>query len=192
MVLRVYLVVCMALVFVNLSLSQTQDTAIHVKYIGNLGSGDSVVNITNTGAAGVNLCANVYVFAPDEQLVSCCTCVVTPNGLVSLSARNDLINNPLTPAVPSSIVVKIVGSTGTCNASSVAAGVAGLMVWGTSLHIPPFVTARTVTETPFTTAAQSVSELTRITRLCGFIQSNGSGYGICSSCRAGALGGAKK
>ena len=32
---------------------------------------------------------------------------MTPNALVSLSAKNDLINNVLTPAIPTSIVIKL-------------------------------------------------------------------------------------
>src|SRR5262245_3977465 len=84
--------------------------AFQVRYAANLNIGDSVINITNAGTANTaagalsNLCANVYTFSPDEQLIACCTCVVTPNALVSLSARNDLISNTLTPAVPNSIV----------------------------------------------------------------------------------------
>jgi hypothetical protein len=76
---------------------------------------------TGTG----NLCVNVYAFDPQEAMISCCSCLVSPDGLNSLSARNDIINNTLTPAVPSSIVIKLVASlppsTGLCNAGSSAA-----------------------------------------------------------------------
>jgi len=37
----------------------------------------------------------------------------------------------------------------------------------------------------------SAAELARVTSFCGFIQSNGSGFGICRSCRLGGLGAAK-
>ena len=53
---------------------------------------------------------NVYTFDPQEEEISCCACLVTPDGLNSLSARNDLINNVLTPVMPSSIVVKFLAS----------------------------------------------------------------------------------
>jgi hypothetical protein len=36
------------------------------------------------------------------------------------------------------------------------------------------------------------SELTKLTTYCGFIQANGSGYGICKSCREGAAGAARQ
>src|SRR5690242_14154569 len=92
-----------------------QDSAFQVRYASNLNIGDSLINMTNTGAASTvafptqngNLCANVYTFSPDEQLISCCSCPITPDGLVSLSAKNDLISNTLTPGVPTSIVVKV-------------------------------------------------------------------------------------
>ena len=91
-----------------------------VRYASNLVIGDSVVNLTNTGqfssrpgvpdAQNGNICANVYAYSPDEQLVSCCTCVVTPNALNSLSVVNDLASNTLTPIRPSSMVIKMVAS----------------------------------------------------------------------------------
>ena len=75
--------------------------AFQVRYAANLNVGDSVINISNagtqnSGGALTNICANVYAFSPDEQLISCCSCTVTPNALVSLSAINDLISNTLT------------------------------------------------------------------------------------------------
>ena len=180
--------------------------AFQVRYAANLAVGDSVINITNTGASSTtalptqngNLCVNAYAFSPDEQLISCCSCLVTPNGLASLSARNDLISNTLTPGVPTSIVVKLLASAqATCNPSTVTpASLAlgsGLAAWGTTIHSTP-VTAGTpagtfgLTETPFTPSTLSVAELTRLTSLCGFNQINGSGFGICKACRLGALG----
>jgi len=45
-----------------------------------------------------------------------------------------------------------------------------------------------VTETAFLPASLSEGEFTRLTQLCGFINGNGSGFGICRSCRLGGLG----
>ncbi len=192
------------------ALAQAQDGPFQVRYASNLPIGDSVVNITNTGAFGStstasiadapavtngNICVNVYTFSPDEQLISCCACPVTPNALVSLSARNDLISNTLTPGVPTSIVIKLLASPGapTCNPSA-PGGIAqaGMAAWGTTIHALPVTpgspaTTYGETETPFTNSTLSAAELTRITTLCGFIQTNGSGFGICRSCRFGGL-----
>ena len=145
-----------------------------------------------------NICANVYTFSPDEQLISCCSCIVTPNALVSLSARNDLISNTLTPAVPNSIVVKLIATTGvSCNASTPTAAslASGLVAWGTTIHALPtaaeaVAVGYTVTETAFKEKGLSAAELARITSFCGFIQANGSGFGICRSCRLGGMGAA--
>ena len=132
------------------ALAQGQDGPFQVRYASNLPVGDSVVNVTNTGAISTqafqnqngNICVNVYTFSPDEQLISCCACPVTPDGLVSLSARNDLISNTLTPGVPTSIVIKLLASSGTaCNASTVGTGAnvltTGMAAWGTTIHALP-------------------------------------------------------
>ena len=186
-----------ALAFAAVAFAQPPD-AYQVRYAANMNIGDSVINLTNAGTAGGfepsgNICANVYVFAEDQQLVSCCTCPLTPNHLKTLSVRNDLISNTLTPGVPIGVTVALLGSTGTCNASTVTAGtlVGGLRAWGTTIHAAPDGTYD-VTETEFIPAGLSASELTKLTTYCGFIQANGSGYGICKSCREGAAGAARQ
>jgi hypothetical protein len=180
----------------------TLDTPYQVRYAANLGAGESYINITNGGANGAGLaagtgagvtgaiCVNVYAFSPDEQMISCCTCPVTPNGLVNLGAQRDLIRNTLTPAVPTSITVKLLATApvgGSCNAAAPGAPVSGMVAFGTTLHAAPgggFAT----TETPFIPATLSAGEFARLTGLCTFIQANGSGFGICRSCRLGGLG----
>jgi hypothetical protein len=118
--------------------------------------------------------------------------------LNSLSGQGDLINNTLTPAVPTSIVVKLLAtapSGGTCNPSSPVLGdlALGLRAWGTSLHaLPTAPGGYATTEFPATAGALSPTELANLTTLCGFIQSDGSGFGICNSCRTGGLGGSKQ
>ena len=112
------------------------DSPFQVRYSSNLAIGDSVINMTNTGATGGNICANVYAFSPDEQEVSCCSCVITPDGLESLSVNRDLISNTLTPAHPTSVVVKLLGTTGgACNAAAPGTPAVGLAAWGTTVHV---------------------------------------------------------
>jgi hypothetical protein len=113
----------------------TADSPFQVRYAAHLNVGDSFVNISNSGASNGNICTNIYKFSPDEQLISCCSCVVTPNALVSLSARNDLISNTLTPAVPTSIVIKLLATTaGACNPSVIGTLTPGMLAWGTTIH----------------------------------------------------------
>jgi hypothetical protein len=191
----------------------TADSPYKVKYASNLNIGDSVINITNTGATGAGLgsgtsasvtgaiCANVYVYNADEEIVSCCSCPVTPNGLVALSAKTDLISNPLTPATPTSIVIKLLATApvgGSCTNSALLAGtptiVSGLLAWGTTLHANTSAAAGTysVTETSFSPATLSAGEEARLAYGCGVVANVGSGFGVCNSCRLGGLGAVKQ
>jgi hypothetical protein len=178
-----------------------------ISYAANLNVGDSFVDITNVGTLGAGLqsgtsagttgalCANVYAFAADEAMVACCSCPVTPNGLVALSAKNDLAGNTLTIAVPTSLVIKLIATVpvgGSCNNSAAAIGTAalanGMKSFGTTLHAAPSAGVYGVTERPFSAGTLSEGELTRLGNLCTFILANGSGYGICRACTLGGLG----
>ena len=168
------------------------DDAFQVRYASNLTIGDSVVNMTNAGTSGGNICANIYTFDSAEELVACCACGITPNALQSLSVRNSLISNTLTPAVPSSVVIKLLASSSTiCNAAAVTSDVLapGLRAWGTTIHLLPTINASYgVTETEFLNAGLTDAELTHLTSFCQFIQEIGGGYGICKGCVVGGLG----
>src|SRR4051812_5987246 len=186
------------------------DAPFQVRYAANLTFGESYINITNDGANGApllgpgfggavgNICANVYAFSPDEQLISCCSCLVTPNGVVNLGVNRDLTSRTLTGVIPTSVAVKLVstlagtgGSGTTCTNSAAtvttATVVPGMLAWGTTLHAAPgggFAT----TETAFSPATLSAGELASVGGRCASILGNGSGFGVCFSCRAGALG----
>lgn len=172
--------------------------ATQVNYAPNLNVGDSVVNITNTGSSGGNICVNAYAFDPSEEMVSCCACLVTPDGLQSLSDQGDLISNTISPSTPTAITITLVASApvaGGCNPASptFASVVPGMEAWGTKLHaLPTSPASYGVTETKFQDANLNSEELTRLTAFCSFIQSNGSGFGVCKSCRTGGLAGSKK
>ena len=171
--------------------------AFQVNYVSNLQAGDSSINISNTGSSGQNICASLYVFDPSEEMVSCCSCPITPNALQSLSVQGDLISNTLSPSTPQSVVIKILasapGRNGTCDPTASFAGLnAGLRAWGTNLHLlPGSPSVYGVTETDFVSGGLSLAELNHLTSFCGFINANGSGFGLCKSCRTGGLGGAK-
>lgn len=184
--------------------------AFQVSYAANLNPGESNINITNNGVNGApllgpgfgpqagNICVNVYAFAPDEQMISCCSCLVTANGLVNIGAVRDLTANTLTGILPTSIVVKTVttlanqnGSGTNCSNSaaaiSPAAIVGGALAWRTTLHEAPS-SGYDTTEVPFSPATLSMGELQSLGGRCAAIIGNGSGYGICRSCRSGGLG----
>ena len=190
------------------------DSPFQVRYAANLNIGESYINITNTGANGAallgpgfgaqsgNICVNVYAFDPGEELISCCSCLVTPDQTVNLGVNRDLTVKTLTGVVPTSVTVKLLatlagtnGSGTSCTNSAAAVGptttgVAGLAAWGTSLHASP-TGGYDTTETAFTPATLSAGEAASIGGRCASILGNGSGFGICNSCRAGALGATK-
>jgi len=198
--------------------------AYQLHYLANLNIGDGVINITNAGTLGADafgpqagatgrICVNVYAFTPDEQEMACCSCLITPNALVHLSARTDLLPNTLNLSTPNSIVVKLLAtiplsSTGTggtntgpftgstCNAASpfdTTNLAPGLRAWATTLHaLPTSPVTYGVTESRFQPAVLSPGELNKLTTLCRFIVGNGSGAGICKSCSLGGLGADKQ
>jgi len=159
-----------------------------------------------------NVCVNTYVFDPQEEEIGCCACLVTPNGLNSLSVKSDLISNTLTPAIPTSAVIKLVGNEPgqdlagnftVCNPATVDPTTLafGAMAWGATLEpngatggysVISFPFLQGNLSTPINNVNGSGDELTALTQTCAFIQSDGSGYGICRSCRTGALAGTKR
>lgn len=180
------------------------DTSFQVNYATNLPIGDSYVTMSNSGASSTvglpiqngNLCINIYTYEPGEALISCCSCLVTPNGLAFLSVNRDILANTHTRGVPSSVVIKLLASSAsTCNPVTVGTAgnvpAIGLLAWGTTLA-QTSAGGYTPERTPFIPATLSPAELKRMTTLCGFIQSNGSGFGLCGACRPGAAGGAAK
>jgi uncharacterized repeat protein (TIGR01451 family) len=212
-----------------------------VGYAANLQAGESAINITNTGANGAsllgpgfgaavgNICVNVFAFDPNEELISCCSCLVTPDQTVNLGVNRDLTVKTLTGVVPSSVTVKLLatleggglmtnitgnvtssnGGIGNTASAQILSGVAsagctnsaatvtsaalanGVAAWHTTLHATPTAGSYTTTETPFTGGTLSAGELASIGGRCASILGNGSGSGVCNSCRAGAPGATK-
>src|SRR3981081_4180543 len=89
---------------------------------------DGVLRVVNDGTlsdaspAG-DLCASIYVFDSREELGECCSCRVTPNGILSLSVNNSLTSNTVTGQTLTRGVVKIVSSkpvAGRCDAAAEA------------------------------------------------------------------------
>jgi hypothetical protein len=192
----------------------TFDKAFQVSYAANPSAGESYINIINTGANGDpilgpglggasgNVCVNVYAFDPGEEMISCCSCLVTPNQVVNLGVNANLTVKTLTGVIPTSVTVKLLntlagtGGTGlSCTNSATAAGganfpiVNGIVAYGTT---PQAIgTKFNVVEHPFIPSTLSPAELASLTNRCSNIVGNGSLYGICSACRLGALGASK-
>ena len=154
--------VCLAILAVAMiaSAQVAIDAPFQVRYAANLESRRVVDQYHQHGANGApllgpgfggavgNICVNVYAFSPDEQLISCCSCLVTPNGVVNLGVTRDLTSKTLTGVIPTSVVVKLVstlagtGGTGTsCTNSAATVTTAtrapGMLAWGTTIHNGP-------------------------------------------------------
>jgi hypothetical protein len=192
-----------------------RDYPFQISYAADPSAGESYVNIINTGANGApplgpglgaatgNTCVNVYAVDPSEELIACCSCLLTPNQVMNLGVNADLTIKTETGVVPPSVTIKLVntlaGPTGTgtsCTNSATSAGGAGfplavgMVAYGTT---PQAVgTVFNQVEHPFIPSTLSAAELASLTGRCSSIVGNASGYGICLSCRSGALGATKQ
>lgn len=138
------------------------------------GAPDGTVRVTNPNTNGGNIFAAIYVFDPNQELSECCTCVLTPDGLVTLSVNHDLTSNPLTGVDLTTGLIKMVSSTGP--SASRLVPTPAIRSWGTHIQNSNF----SETETASQDATFSATEETRLNSECAAIQLDGSGHGICT------------
>jgi hypothetical protein len=153
-----------------------------------------VVNPGSKGGTspGGDLCANIYVLSADQQMQECCSCKVTPNGLIGFSLNKDLTSNPFSGPLTVGaikIVSSAVPSSGSCQERRPAfsgpdAGTDykafGLLgTWITHVH-QTTVGAFSVSETGFFPSGLPDTELTKLQDECFALVSSGTGRGICS------------
>jgi len=139
---------------------------------------DGTVRLTNPGTAGGNICANIFVVDVDQELSECCSCELTPDGLVTLSVNTDLTKNPLTGTVLNTGAIKFVSAklvNGTCPTPTASNPTPALRAWVTHIQ-----STSSITETAATDATFSVNELLRLDAECNAIALDGSGHGICT------------
>ncbi len=169
-----------------LGVSASAQDVFKINYFANNVSGapDQTVRIDNPGTDNTaNLCAMIYVFDNDQQLSECCGCLVTANGLRTLSVGKNLTNNPLTGVVSNNGVIKIVSArvnNSPCDPTSNVYPQPSVRAWG-SHNQNKVGTAYPVTETEFSDATLSEEELGfNLEEQCSFAQRLGSGHAICS------------
>ena len=142
-------------------------------------------NVSDSSPAG-DLCASIYVFDSTEELQECCSCRITPNGILSLSVNASLTANTLTGRTITRGVVKVVSSSpsaGVCNAA-VSTPHIGIRGWLT--HIQRGIATGTVpaafnvTEEELTDSSFGAAEQADLAEDCTVLQELGSGFGICS------------
>jgi hypothetical protein len=89
----------------------------------NDGTPTGIVHIVNNGSTGGtglpgsdigkgDLCANIYVLRADQELVECCSCKISPNGMMGVSVNGNLTAMPGDGAPVTSGDIKIVSSHG--------------------------------------------------------------------------------
>jgi hypothetical protein len=120
--------------------------------------------------------ALIYVFDADQQLVECCGCKLTPDGLRVLDVNKDLTSNPNNGlfSLSGTGVIKVASSSHSDpGAPIVFSGT--ILGWGTHENYKG-----AVTETESQKVNVSQAEANRLAAVCSIIESNSSGAGICS------------
>jgi hypothetical protein len=165
-----------------------QDNIFAVSYFSNAHvatAPDAALRLVNDGTVSDSspagdLCASVYVFDSAEQLNECCSCRITPNGILSLSVNTNLTSNTLTGKTPTRGIVKVVSSKlsgGTCDAKAVAPQT-GIRGWIT--HVQKGASAYVFTEEELLDSTYGSSESADLAEDCTVLVELGSGQGICS------------
>jgi len=158
------------LVVIALMLGETasaQDYSIYfTTYYSNANTAnapDATVRIINDGNNG-DLYANIYVFNDSEELQECCSCEITPDGIVSESVNKNLTANPLTGITPTRGVIKVI----TNNVQGAAVGIPPPLggLHGSATHVQKLVTGFTVTEAEIADSNLAPSEQTLLYTLC--------------------------
>jgi len=143
------------------------------------GAPDGTVRLTNPGTSPGNICANIFVFDPYQELSECCSCLQTPDGLGTLSIDHDLTSNPLTGVVLTTGAIKIVSAklvNGTCPLPTASNPSPAIRAWVTHIQNSSFAE----TETAASDATLSAGELSRLNAECTAVSIVGSGRGVCS------------
>ena len=132
------------------------------------------------GVPNGNLWAWIYVFDDSQEFQECCSCEVTPDGLLSENVNTQLLANSLTGKINTRGVIKVLSSSTHDPTNNVLAP--GLRGWATHIQsvstndVPAFA----VTETRLADSNLSATEQTVLQDLCSYAITLGSGHGTCS------------
>jgi len=135
------------------------------------------------GIPNGNLWASIYVFDDSQEFQECCSCEVTPDGLLSENINTELLANSLTHKVNNRGVIKVVSSStnpGDPTNNTLAPGLRG---WETHIQrttVGDTAATFAVTETPLADSNLSATEKTVFQELCSFAITLGSGRGTCT------------
>ena len=141
----------------------------YYSYANTANAPDATVRAVNDGDTENNLWASIYVFDDSEELTECCSCLITPDGLLSESVNNNLTAQPITGIKPTRGVIKIISSATESDINTLFAPntpTAGIRAWAT--HVQKLTSGYAVSETPFSDSNLAPSEETLLEALCLF------------------------
>jgi hypothetical protein len=190
---RKAIIVCslfvMVMVFAGLAQAQTAPSPYRVDYFANAttsGFPDATLRLDNDGsAADQNLCADIFVFNSNEEISECCSCLETPDDLLTLDININLLSNPANGVAVSNGVIKIVAAAATngeCLFPIHINLVPDAEIQGWATHIQD---NGTLTEAPSQVSDLSSAEQRKLGELCDAIFVTDSGTGVCSCAGAG-------
>jgi hypothetical protein len=181
------------------------DAQMHIVNPGSSGGYGSGNEDPNSTPHQGDLCANTYVFTSDEQMIACCSCKVSPNGMQGFSLATDLVNNPATGITPHAGAIKVISSRGgghpgglpdppssaaatsddsgnACDAGSWYHPSGQLQTWITHVHPlgAAFGAADAVTEVPYLSAPLSDSEYEKVVQQCFALEAPAGKGGVGS------------
>ena len=174
------------------------------RYSNNAGPGtpmDQILRLINVGVDGTPLtspvgdvCANIYVFDANQEMVSCCSCRVTPNELVTASVANQLTGNPLTSVSPIAGVIKIVptvAGSGVCSPTAPSGTSDATLLSGSSTHVEVSGPLSYITETHVPVAPLGPDEASFLFNACFYVKylGSGAGRGSCTCTGSNVNGG---
>jgi Bacterial Ig-like domain (group 2) len=142
---------------------------------------DSSLRLSNPGATGGNLCAEIYVFDQNQQLSECCGCLLSPDGLLTLSVNSDLTGNPLTDVKSTTGVIEIVSADVppniSCDPSAINAN-GEILAWSTNTQTKS-ASKVALTENSFQLSPLGDADLAALQSQCSMVATLGSGHGVC-------------
>jgi hypothetical protein len=168
----------LVLAFSVVASAQTTDVN-RVTYFDNNGSAgapDAFVHVLNPNVATVGLCATIYIWRNDQELSECCSCPISPNGLLTLRVSGLTANPGDHAGSPVSGSISII-SDSACDPTA-PVPTPDLRAWATHVNIDT-VGGFDVTETEALDTPLSTGEIGEAGSRCGFIRVNGSGVGRC-------------
>jgi hypothetical protein len=153
---------------------------------GGFGSLDQIRVVNQSGA---QLCALYYVFDANQELSECCGCEVSNAGETTTSLE-ELTDNPGNGIIATDGSILLVSSvdpdpkdlalTDTGCDPAAPKPAPQLLAWSTHTQ-----SATEITEEEFTQITLSTANLKNAASLCGFIEANGSGPGVCDCTEEG-------